>query len=148
MESEEPLRSTTGPKGWKYIARGEAPGPWNNITALKGRQKRMLNMALTLIFPGIYHCFGPENKMPCRPFGACILLLSLQGVSPPAISCRPFRPNFEIPNIKLDLSTTYSSSHARTRAPCPYFEIPIQSSYHCGTFKRTETSQCPITQRI
>jgi len=26
MESEEPLRSTTGPKGRKYIARGETPG--------------------------------------------------------------------------------------------------------------------------
>ncbi len=54
-------------------------------------------MAWTLIFPGIYHCFDLENKMPCRPFGACIFLLSLQGASPPAISCRPFRPNFEFP---------------------------------------------------
>jgi hypothetical protein len=26
MESEEALRSTTGPKGRKHIARGEAPG--------------------------------------------------------------------------------------------------------------------------
>ncbi|MBF8277778.1 MAG: hypothetical protein HW390_2851 [Candidatus Brocadiaceae bacterium] len=73
-------------------------------------------MAWTLIFPRIYHCFDPENKIPCRPFGACIFLLSLQGASPPAISCRPFRPNVEIP-IHQVIIAALSSGQKLLRAP-------------------------------
>ena len=35
------------------------------------------------------------------------MVLPLQGASPPAISCRPFRPDFEIPVHLIRYSATY-----------------------------------------
>lgn len=40
-------------------------------------------MTGTPIFPGIYYCFGYENKIPCRPFGAGIIVLFFRGLHPP-----------------------------------------------------------------
>ncbi len=120
------------------------------------------------------------------------MVLPLQGASPPAISCRPFRPDFEIPIRKLGIrqlktrngrsrlltaignaqrcacasrqqelaptnnfeipirsirpSAAFLCSHVGTRAPCPYFEIPIRLNL-CRFAARGDTPLASPRQR-
>ena len=49
-----------------------------------------------------------NNEMFCHPFGACVFLCIFQGVSPPAISCRPFRPKGYVMNMRPEGLVVYS----------------------------------------
>ena len=84
MESEEPLRSTTGPKGRKRIDRGEAPGKEiKDNQPRRGGRKGSLTWPKYLPLRELIIVLITENKIPCRPFGAYIVLLSSRGLHPP-----------------------------------------------------------------
>ncbi|MBI5307918.1 MAG: hypothetical protein HZB37_06225 [Planctomycetes bacterium] len=89
--------SRTGPKGKKDIARGEAPGKETKGNQPRRGDRKGLTTWLGLLFllKVILVLTRKQNVLP--PLRGLYYLLSLQGASPPAISCRPFRPNFEIP---------------------------------------------------
>ncbi|MBF8275444.1 MAG: hypothetical protein HW390_517 [Candidatus Brocadiaceae bacterium] len=89
--------SITGLKGKKYIVRGEAPGKeTKNNQPIRGDRKELTTwLGRLFLLKFILILTRKQNVLP--PLRGLYYLLSLQGASPPAISCRPFRPNFEIP---------------------------------------------------
>ncbi|MBI5307463.1 MAG: IS200/IS605 family transposase [Planctomycetes bacterium] len=64
----------------------------NKNTIEKNHFRRNLKKSSTNMELSIMKIIFGNNGTSCRPFGACVSLRIFQGASPPAISCRPFRP--------------------------------------------------------
>ncbi len=114
-------RLTTGPKGRKIIARGEAPG-----RKAKGNQPRRGDTKGRII--GLKRLLFSQNVVLLRLRKQIILppyrmVLPLQGALPPAISCRPFRPNFEIPIHLNNARGGFLCSHVGTRGTVSLHQI-------------------------
>ena len=90
--------STTGPKGRKYIARGEAPGKeTKDNQPRRGDRKGLATWLVRLFFLKCIIVLITKTKRPASPSGLVLFYYLYRGLHPPLYPVGLSGLNFEIP---------------------------------------------------